>query len=98
MGAATAKAIAQATWALAALMPLASRINRQTMVTAVKATAAALPIGLVLEALSLLGAPPLVIVACGALACAVYLVAVDLMRLLSARSVVNRFIPISGRT
>jgi O-antigen/teichoic acid export membrane protein len=98
MGAATAKAIAQATWAIAALMPLASRISRQTVVTAVKATAAAVPIGLVLEALSLVGTPPLVMVVCGALACAAYLVAVDLMRLLSTRSVVNRFIPISGRT
>jgi hypothetical protein len=37
-------------------------------------------------------------VAGGALACAAYLVAVDLMRLVSTRSVVTRFIPIFGRT
>jgi hypothetical protein len=64
----------------------------------VKATAAALPIALALEAASLAGASPLLMVAGGALACAAYLVAVDLMRLLSTRSVVNRIIPVSGRT
>jgi O-antigen/teichoic acid export membrane protein len=92
IGAATAKAIAQAAWATAALVPLASRVNRQTVVTAVKATAAALPIALLLEAESLAGAPPLLMVAGGALACAVYFVAVDLMRLLSTGSVFARSI------
>jgi O-antigen/teichoic acid export membrane protein len=91
IGAATAKAIAQAAWAIAALVPLASRIDRQTVVTAVKATAAALPIALVLEGVSLAGAPPLLMVASGALACAAYFVAVDLMRLLSTRSFLGRF-------
>jgi O-antigen/teichoic acid export membrane protein len=98
IGAATAKAIAQAAWAVAALIPLASRINRQTVVTAIKATAAAVPIALVLEGVSLLGAPPVLMVASGALACAAYLVAVDVMRLLSTRSVFTRLIPICGRT
>jgi O-antigen/teichoic acid export membrane protein len=98
MGAATAKVIAQAAWAAAALIPVASRVDRRTLVTAAKATAAAAPLALALEAVALLGAPPVLIVAAGAVACVAYLVVIDLMKLLSPRSVFARLSPNWGRT
>ena len=98
IGAAAAKTAAQAAWGLAALIPLASRIQRQTWLAAIKATAAAVPLALALEVLALLSTPPLGLVAAGAGACLIYFVVIDSMRLLSARSVLAHLNPVWGKT
>jgi O-antigen/teichoic acid export membrane protein len=90
MGAAIAKTIAQAGWAAAAFVPIASRIKRQTVVTAAKAAATAIPLALALEAVALLGASPILVVIAGVVASVAYIAAVDHMRLVSARSVMAR--------
>jgi O-antigen/teichoic acid export membrane protein len=93
IGAALANGLTQAGWALAAFAPLRKRVLPGVAVAAVKAAATAFPLSLLLALAALRGIPAPVLLLAGGGAGAVYLLALERMRLISVRLLLERLRP-----
>jgi O-antigen/teichoic acid export membrane protein len=93
LGAALANSATQAGWSVAALVPLWRRVRADARAAVLRAVGAALPLSFLLTVAVLSGLASPALVLSGAAAAAAYLLALERMRLFSARLLLARLLP-----
>jgi O-antigen/teichoic acid export membrane protein len=93
LGAAVANALTQAAWAVAAFAPLVTRVMRSAREAAARAAAVALVLSVALTLEALLQLPLPAVLLSGVVGCAVYLLALERMGVISTRLLLGRLRP-----